>query len=76
MQSGHGAYHGRFSFELFSHKRAVMDKRYSILFLSHIHTLFLSWQRRLTCECSIYGDLPLRYPPWTENKVWALKHLL
>jgi aldehyde dehydrogenase (NAD+) len=50
-ESGHGAYHGRFSFELFSHKRAVMDK-------------------------SIYGDLPLRYPPWTENKVWALKHLL
>ncbi len=50
-QSGMGAYHGEAGFDLFSHKKSVVDK-------------------------SVKLDLPVRYPPYNDNKLNTMKKLL
>ena len=50
-ESGMGAYHGKFSFDAFSHKKAVLYR-------------------------SFVGDVPMRYPPYTDGKLRFLKALL
>jgi len=50
-ESGCGNYHGRNTFDNFSHKKAVLDK-------------------------TLWGDMALRYPPWTQKKMGLLKHML
>lgn len=49
--SGMGAYHGRYTFETFSHRKSIIKKR--------------EWL-----------DLPLRYPPYTKQKMDWVKKLL
>lgn len=49
-ESGMGAYHGKKSFETFSHMRSVLDK-------------------------TVWFDLNLRYPPYTESKINQSKWL-
>jgi len=50
-ESGMGSYHGKQSFDTFTHKRSVLNK-------------------------TTWFDLDVRYPPYTENKVWTLKKLI
>jgi aldehyde dehydrogenase (NAD+) len=50
-ESGMGAYHGKASFDTFSHRKSVLDK-------------------------STHLDLPLRYPPYDDNKTKWLKRLM
>ncbi len=50
-ESGMGAYHGRASFETFTHKKSVLNK-------------------------SRHMDLPLRYPPYDDNKAKWLQRLM
>jgi aldehyde dehydrogenase (NAD+) len=49
-ESGMGAYHGRASFEVFSHMKSVLHKPF-------------------------YLDAPLRYPPYSEDKMKWVKRL-
>ncbi|KAJ3686486.1 hypothetical protein LUZ61_015650 [Rhynchospora tenuis] len=49
--SGIGAYHGKFSFDAFSHKKGVLSRGYA-------------------------ADIPARYPPYTPQKQWVLRHLI
>jgi len=49
-ESGTGAYHGRLTFDTFTHKRPVIKStKYNAL------------------------DVPLRYPPYTDNKTWIVE---
>lgn len=48
-ESGLGAYHGKYSFDTFSHYKGVLQ--------------------------STTLDAPIRYPPYTENKLWWTKFL-
>ena len=50
-ESGMGAYHGKFSFDAFSHKKAVLYRIFA-------------------------GDVPMRYPPYSKEKLRFLKALL
>ncbi|CAK9325423.1 unnamed protein product [Citrullus colocynthis] len=50
-ESGMGSCHGKFSFDAFSHKKAVLYR-------------------------SFVGDVPMRYPPYTNGKLRFLKALL
>ncbi|KAG6591882.1 Aldehyde dehydrogenase family 3 member H1, partial [Cucurbita argyrosperma subsp. sororia] len=50
-ESGMGAYHGKFSFDTFSHKKAVLYRIFA-------------------------GDVPMRYPPYSNEKLRFLKALL
>ena len=50
-ESGMGAYHGKTSFDTFSHRKSVLDK-------------------------SVHLDLPLRYPPYDDQKAKWLKRLM
>eukprot|EP01137_Pigoraptor_chileana_P026264 Opistho-2@96979 len=50
-ESGMGRYHGKFTFDTFSHQRGVLDK-----------TMFL--------------DLPIRYPPYSDSKLGWVKMML
>ncbi len=50
-ESGMGAYHGKTSYDTFSHRKSVLDK-------------------------SVHLDLPLRYPPYDDNKAQWLKRLM
>ena len=50
-QSGHGSYHGHYSFLTFSHQKSVLQK-------------------------SVYLDLPIRYPPYTEKKLKMIRRFL
>ncbi|XP_022976768.1 aldehyde dehydrogenase family 3 member H1-like isoform X1 [Cucurbita maxima] len=50
-ESGMGAYHGKFSFDAFSHKKAVLYRIFA-------------------------GDMPMRYPPYSKEKLRFLKALL
>nr|DAD39733.1 TPA_asm: hypothetical protein HUJ06_014056 [Nelumbo nucifera] len=50
-ESGIGSYHGKFSFDAFSHKKAVLYR-------------------------SLYGDAPVRYPPYTPGKLRILRAIL
>ena len=49
-ESGHGVYHGKWSFDTFTHFKPVMKK-------------------------SVLIDLPMRYPPYTGQKLKMLKRL-
>ncbi|XP_077224274.1 aldehyde dehydrogenase family 3 member H1-like isoform X2 [Tasmannia lanceolata] len=49
-ESGMGSYHGKFSFDAFSHKKAVMYRSFG-------------------------GEAPVRYPPYTPQKLSLLKAL-
>ncbi|CAD5178550.1 unnamed protein product [Musa acuminata subsp. malaccensis] len=50
-ESGMGSYHGRFSFDAFSHKKAVLSRGF-------------------------YGEIPMRYPPYTPLKQKVLRGLI
>ena len=50
-QSGHGSYHGHYSFLTFSHQKSVLQK-------------------------SVYLDLPIRYPPYSETKIKMIRRFL
>lgn len=49
--SGMGAYHGKFSFDTFSHNKGVLYR-------------------------SLYGDVPVRYPPYMPGKTRFLRAIL
>ena len=51
QHSGHGSYHGHYSFLTFSHQKSVLQK-------------------------SVYLDLPIRYPPYTEKKLKMVRRFL
>ena len=48
--SGMGAYHGRHSFETFTHRKSVLDKGFKL-------------------------DPPLRYPPYSDERLKWVKRL-